>query len=329
MCVASLQVAGACLHVGSPTDSLLRRVRSLSPSRAAVVRTGAAFVVIAAFSGPVYAQTSVPSVKTPGATSLERAKAAWDSGDFDLVAGLYDDALTSGGLTRTEVVSAYARMGAALAVTGKARKALAALRTAALLDPEFTIPVEAGKRAMALADRARREQARAAPLTLTADAPQRVDPGSPFAVQVSLTSPGPPLVAVDAVTLDAREPLTGRTVQQRSAPEPQHRFEIPSRMALPDASLLLVARALDAHGNELVIAERRVHVGPARRVAGESVARPVGGDHASHPSGGFWKSPWPYVVGGVTLAAGGAALYFATRSTADVNVGAARVELVP
>jgi hypothetical protein len=331
VCVASLQVSGACLHVRSPTDSLLRRVRSLSPSRAAVVRTGAAFVVIAAFSGPVYAQTSAPTVKAPGAGALERAKAAWDAGDFDLVAGLYGDALNSGGLTRTEVVRAYARMGAALAVTGNARKALAALRTAAVLDPEFTLPVEAGKRAMGLAERARREQARAAPLALAADAPQRVDPGSPFAVQVDLTSPGPPLVAVDAVTLDAREPLTGRSFQQRSAPEPQHRFEIPARMALPDASLLLVVRALDAHGNELALAERRVHVGPARKGAGESLAaRPAGGgDHASHPSGGFWKSPWPYVVGGVTLAAGGAALYFATRSTADVNVGPARVELVP
>jgi hypothetical protein len=287
-------------------------------------------MVIAAFSGSVYAQTSAPTVKA-GAGALERAKAAWDQGDFDLVAGLYDNALTTGGLTRTEVVSAYARMGAALAVTGKTRKALAALRTAALLDPGFTVPSEAGKRALALAERARREQSRAAPLTLIAEAPEHVEPGASFAVRVTLASPQPPLIAVDALTLDARDALTGRAYQQRSAAEPDHRFDIPTRMTLPEASLLLQVRALDTHGNELVVAERRVHVRPARPLAETSLATrsAASGDHAAHPSGGFWKSPWPYVLGGVTLAAGGAALYFATRSTADVNVGAAHVELVP
>ena len=105
-------------------------------------------MVIAAFSGSVYAQTSTQAVKPAGSSALERARAAWEGGDFDLVAGLYSDALIAGGLTHGEVVSAYARMGAALAVTGKTRQALAALRTAALLDPDFTLPGEAGKKAM-------------------------------------------------------------------------------------------------------------------------------------------------------------------------------------
>ena len=201
------------------------------------MRTGAAFVVIAAFSGPVYAQSSAQTAKTPGASALERARAAWDGGDFDLVAGLYSDALVAGGLTRGEVVSAYARMGAALAVTGKTRQALAALRTAALLDPDFSVPGEAGKRAMALADRARREQARSAPLSLKADAPERVEPGSPFGVDVTLASPLPPLVAVDALTIEARDTLAGHAFRQQSAPEPQHRFEVPTRMTLPGASI--------------------------------------------------------------------------------------------
>lgn len=245
-------------------------------------------------------------------------------GDFDLVAGLYNDALVAGGLTRGEVVSAYARMGAALAVAGKPRQALAALRTAALLDPDFTLPGEAGKKAMALAERARREQARSAPLSLKADAPERTVPGSPFAVVVTLASPEPAPVAVDALTIEARDTLAGHAYRQQTAPEPRHRFEVPTRMTLPGASLLILVRALDVHGNELSIAERRVRVGPAQTAAAPSL-----GEHPAHGSGGFWKSPWPYVVGGVTLAAGGAALYFATRSTADVNVGAARVELVP
>jgi hypothetical protein len=42
-------------------------------------------------------------------------------------------------------------------------------------------------------------------------------------------------------------------------------------------------------------------------------------------SGGFWSTAWPYVLGGVALAAGGAAVYLGTRPTDDVTVGAARV----
>jgi len=50
-------------------------------------------------------------------------------------------------------------------------------------------------------------------------------------------------------------------------------------------------------------------------------------DKSSKKGGGFWASPWPYVIGGVALAAGGAAVYLGTRPTDDVMVGGASVRV--
>jgi hypothetical protein len=50
-------------------------------------------------------------------------------------------------------------------------------------------------------------------------------------------------------------------------------------------------------------------------------------DKDDSKKGGFWSSPWPYVIGGVALAAGGAAVYVATRPTDDVAVGGAAVRV--
>jgi hypothetical protein len=106
-------------------------------------------------------------------------------------------------------------------------------------------------------------------------------------------------------------------------------FEVPTRMTLPDAGLLVRVRVADEKDNELLSLEKRVRVKSA-------VAAPLhpalvalrGNDEERHGSGGgFWHTAWPYVIGGAALAAGGAAIYLGTRPTADVNVAAARVEL--
>jgi hypothetical protein len=290
------------------------------------------FVAIAA-AGPVYAQTSAATAPPTTEDALKRARDAWNDGDFDLAPGLYQRALNTGGLARADVVDAYARSGAALAVIGKRRAALAAFRQAALLDPAFTVPPEAGKKALALAQRARREQQRVGSLGVSAQVPEEVRSGEPFAIDVTI-APAQTLV-VDSVALQVRDKLAGRAFEQQSPPGARLHFEVPTRMTLPDATLVVRVQARDAHGNELLTDEKRVHVSrpvvtapvpPALR----PVARaPVGTDHGATASGGgFWSSPWPYVVGGTVLAAGGAAVYLATRPTPDVNVGAARVELV-
>ena len=49
-------------------------------------------------------------------------------------------------------------------------------------------------------------------------------------------------------------------------------------------------------------------------------------DRPPSSGGGFWSSPWPYVIGGAALAAGGATVYFVTRPTDNVSVGSAQVQ---
>jgi len=53
-------------------------------------------------------------------------------------------------------------------------------------------------------------------------------------------------------------------------------------------------------------------------------------ERTAHRSGGFWSTAWPYILGTVALAAGGAAVWwFGIRPNSDVTVGAPRVTLVP
>ncbi|HEY3819794.1 MAG TPA: hypothetical protein VGL81_21660 [Polyangiaceae bacterium] len=295
------------------------------------MRTGVAFVVMTTCASPVYAQTSASTGPPASAKALQRAREAWDGGDFDLAPGLYQRAIDAGSLRRADVLEAYVRMGSALAVSGKTRLALTALKQAALLDPVFTVPPEAGKKAMAVAERARKAQRRVGALAVTAQVPDEVPSGASFAVEVTL-APGHSFL-VDSVGLVVRDSLAARTFQQDSPPDANLHFEVPLRMTLPDATLVVHVQAVDAHNNELVSSEKRVHV--ARPVVAPSAALaalgPLHGersrDRTHTSSGGFWTTAWPYIIGGAALAAGGAAVYFASRPTDDVNVGAARVEL--
>ena len=310
-----------------------RKVRRFSPSRAAVVRTGVALVVVMTCASPVYAQSSAPTAPPATEKALQRAREAWDGGDFDLAPGLYQRAIDAGSLRRADVVEAYVRMGSALAAGGKSKLAVIAFRQAALLDPVFVVPPEAGKKAVALAEKARRAQRRVGALALSAQVPDEVPSGATFAVDVTL-APGHSFL-VDSVGLVVRDSLAGRSFQQDSPPDVNLHFDVPLRMTLPDASLVVRVQAFDTHNNELISSEKRVHV--ARAVAAPSLALTAlgplhpsrSGNHAhGASSGGFWTTAWPYILGGAALAAGGAAVYFASRPTDDVNVGAARVELV-
>jgi hypothetical protein len=281
----------------------------------------------------VYAQSSASTAPPAGGEkALQRAREAWDGGDFDLAPGLYQRALDAGSLRRADVVEAYVRIGSALAVAGKTKPALVALRQAALLDPTFTVPPEAGKKALALAEKARGAQRRVGSLALSAKVSDEVPAGAPFAVEVTL-APGHS-AAVDSVGLVVRDSLAARTFQQDSPPDAELHFDVPLRMTLPDASLVVRVQAVDAHNNELVSAEKHVHVArsvvaPSPALAALGPARPSRSRDRSHASsGGFWTTAWPYIIGGAAVAAGGAAVYFASRPTDDVHVGAASVQLV-
>jgi len=304
------------------------------------VRTGVVFVAIAASAGPVYAQSSAGSDSPPGAASLKRARAAWDDADFDIAPRLFQDAIKAGGLAHDDVVDAYVRMGSALAVSGKKKSAYRAFRNAALLDPGFLVPPEAGKKAMAVASQARRAQVRVGSLTIGAQVPDEVDAGATFGVDVTLAPARTALV--DSVTFEARDDQAGHAFEQASPPGSHLHFDVPSRMSISGAKLTIRIEARDVHDNQLAIAEKEVRVAsqPVAVVVPPAPAKapplsplqPVPALHRDEAvvrasSGGFWSTAWPYVIGGAALAAGGAAAWFATRPTEDVSVLAARVEV--
>jgi hypothetical protein len=104
-------------------------------------------------------------------------------------------------------------------------------------------------------------------------------------------------------------------------------------VTMPGASILVRVDALDRQGNRLASAEERVRVADVARAGGDTAApaRPSAtaspstassssADADSH-KGGFWSSPWPYVVGGLALAGAGTAVYFGTRPSDQVAVG--------
>jgi hypothetical protein len=104
---------------------------------------------------------------------------------------------------------------------------------------------------------------------------------------------------------------------------------------MPNASILVRVDALDRQGNRLASAEERVRVpegGSAAVAAGSgskggssaassSADRPADSDSGVRKGGGFWSSPWPYLIGGIAIASAGTAVYFGTRPTAQVAVG--------
>ncbi len=317
------------MHGRISTDSLDSNVRSFLPSRAVLVRTGVAVVVFATSARSVHAQTAD--------SPLAPVRSAWDSGDFDQVPALCQKALSKGGLGKADALDAYTRLGAALAIAGQSKSAIGAFRKAALIDPAFRVPPEAGKTALALAEAARREQKRAGTLALAFEVTGGGDvaSGASFGVDVSLTAPTRGSL-VTAITLDATDTLAGKTYEQRAAASPSVHFDVPSRMTLPDASLLVRVHARDVNDNEMAETQRRVRVAPSVPAAESG---PVAAlttrapsrqrkEERTASSGGFWNSPWPYVIGGAALAAGGVTTWFLTRPTDNVDVGSVRVQLV-
>ncbi len=272
-----------------------------------------------------------PPSPNSGAGALSRARAAWQKGDFDVAEPLYKDAIDAGGLAPDDTVDAWVHLGAARAVMGQAKPALEAFRHAAAIDPKFTVPAEAGKRALQLAELARREKARLGPMTLapSGDLPSTLKTGQGFGVDATLDAPHVPFVA--KIGILARDPLTQKSFTDARQAATSVHFDVPGSIALPGASIVIRVDALDGHDNRLASFERRVQVEASAVVAQRpepAHGRAKADDDKEKKGGGFWSSPWPYVIGGVVLAAGGGAAWYFTRSTDDVTVAGPRLQTV-
>ncbi len=289
---------------------------------------------------PARAETAA----APGAETLGRAREAWDKGDFDSAEPLYKEALDRGGLPAKDSLDCYVHLGAARAVMGRKRDALVAFRRAALMDPRFVVPGEAGKKAVHLANQARREEAKIGPFQLRTDVPEQVPSQKPFRVSASMDATHTALVT--KIGVFARDPASDKSFEKSDVAATTLAWDLPANVAVPNATLTVRVDALDAHDNRLVSVEKKVRVGPgaepiavvpvpspsATTVPGPAAAvqpnpKELDKDKGQKKGGGFWASPWPYVIGGVALAAGGAAVYLGTRPTDDASVGAANVRV--
>jgi hypothetical protein len=290
------------------------------------------FVLVGAMAGNALADASA------GASALRQARAAWDRGALEVAEPHYRDALEKGGLAPNEVLEGYVRLGAIRAALGKRDSAVAAFKAASILDDKFAVPSEAGSRGAALADRAKRETSRIGSIQLGLQSPKEVPSGKPFKVTATLDKGHLPIV--QRIGLSAKDGTTGKEVTLDAKPEESVELEVGSDVTLPGASIVVHVDALDNHQNRLASVEERVRVPEDKGVAvapvpvktsptpGATGAKPPppAADSGVRKGGGFWSSPWPYVVGGLAVAGIGAAVFYGTRPVENVKVGPVGVE---
>ena len=287
--------------------------------------------------GPARAQAPPPSA---GADALAAARNAWARRHFRESEPLYKSALDHGGLAPSDTLDAYVHLGAARAQLGRKDLARAAFRQAALIDAHFQLPHEAGKQAARVATQAKHDEAKLGSIKLNATIPQSVPAGESFSVDSTLDARHAGVTA--KIGIDARDPLSGKHWSSSDVAAATVHFEVPADVTLPGATLVVRVDALDPHDNRLATREQRVQVEalpapgiaalPAQPVAAATPAAFTFNTDSGSPSrdrsashGGFWSSPWPYFLGGLVLAAGGAVTYFELHPTDDVSLGAARV----
>lgn len=307
-------------------------------------RTCAALLALACgvVAQPSHAQAPPAAA---GADALAAARNAWAQKHFKDAEPLYKSALDHGGLPPDDTLDAYVHLGAARAVLGRTDLSRAAFRQAALIDAHFqvpTLPRVAGRRAGKIAALARRDEAKLGSIKLNATIPQSVPAGESFSVDATLDARHAGVTA--KIGIDARDPLSGKHFSTNDVAAPTVHFEVPAEVTLPGATLVVRVDALDPHDNRLATREQRIQVEAGDTPAVTDLPKSAGavaadapatltfdtdsGDRRSKEHGekhGFWSSPWPYFIGGLVLAAGGAVTYYELRPTDDVSLGAARV----
>jgi hypothetical protein len=251
---------------------------------------------------------------------LAQASAKWDEGLLTEAEPLYKKALSDGGLFPTDVVLVFSRIGTVQALTKNKDAALSAFRNAALIDPAFQLPGESGPLARKLYEEARKGAAKlGGKLEISAEAPERVDAGKGFTVVAKVPETFTPVI--EKIGIEVKDTM-GKTIAFKAdLPSAESvTFEVPGKHVPGSTTLLVRVSAQDQFGNRWAMQEARVKTREAKVVEAPLVEAPSTDDKSK--KGGFFSTPWPYVIGGAVLVAGGVSLFFATRSPSDINVGA-------
>ncbi len=281
----------------------------------------AALAVVLSIASTAFAQESL----------LMQAARAWETAELTKAADLYDKALKDGGLQPSDVLVAYTRIGTVRAATGRTNEALSCFRSAAALDPSFELPLEAGPKARALYKKARATAERqGGKLEITADVPDQSAPDTEFSVVARIPETFVPLINDVGITVSDPSVSSMKPWTEKKPAEGTIKFEIPGKVVIAGANLLVRVDALDGHNNRWASTQSRVQVAAAKEASSPDptqeplhATKSEGSEQpndASEPGGGsFWSSPWPWIIGGVVVA-GVTASYFLTRPTEDVTV---------
>lgn len=247
-------------------------------------------LLVASLASSASAQEDAPLPPIAAATE------AWEVGEIDKAGKLYEDALKQGGLTPSDTMAAFVRVGVWRASKGKTDAALNAFRNAAVIDPNFELPKEAPARSKAVYDRARKEAEGQPPLVVDVKAPEApLAPGEPFHVVGSLPEPMVPFF--DALSVKVAD-KQGTVVHAEELPaDSAVDFTIPGDVVKAGQSLTVEVSALDPQHNEWARAVATVKAKkPPPPVIDEPAAPPPPPETAP-----FWSTKWPFVVGGAAL----------------------------
>ena len=244
--------------------------------------------------------------------AIARATEAWVVGEISKAGELYEQALAEGGLSPSDTLTAYVRIGVWRAAVGKKEGALSAFRNASIIDPEFEYPGEAGPTAKPIYEQARTEAAGQGKLEVVVKLPTEVKSGQGFTVGAGMAETLLPLFETMTVHVEDRP---GHVVHEAEQPiEANMRFDVPGGVAPTAASLTVRVAAVDPQKNEWARTTRTLKVvAAAAPVVDEAPPKPK----PVKRSKGFWSSPWPYVIGGAAaVVASGVAVgvVFGTRS---------------
>ena len=261
------------------------------------------------------ATTAAWADRPAGAIALDQARDAWGRGEFPQAEGLYQEAISRGGLKRDQALECWVHIASARAVLGKKDLAMAAFRQAALMDAAFVVPPEAGKRALQVAEAVRKQQVGFGQLQLKLAIPS--SPPASVAIPVVVSMDAAHAGLVTRLWFVARDAATTKSFEFENLPAETVKFTIPANLAASGADLVVRVDALDASDNQMASSDAHVHV--------RGAAGPIEGPPGEERRGGFWSSPWPYLIGGTVLAgavAGTVGIYFGARTPTQVNVGA-------
>ena len=285
-------------------------------------------VLVAGVVGGAHAQTKPKAQEeTPAANAeppLVRAQKAWEEAQLNEASDLYEAALKEGGLYPDDVLVAHARIGTVRAAMGQTNAALSAFRVAAVLNPAFELPSEAGPKAKALYKKARAEaEKQGGKLEITAEVPTQSPAGAAFTVTAHVPEAFVPFI-VD-VGISVSDPsVSSSTVKAWGENQPAAEavtFEVPGKVVMAGANLLVRVDALDGHGNRWASSQSRVRVESIKTAPSLGLGNSLEPPAPEKKNKGFWASPWPWVIGGAVVV-GGTATYFATRPTSDVTISA-------